>query len=138
MLRFVIPPLGGLIIYYIGTRQFKQPGIYWMITAILFVVLWIIFYPSRHEKSIRKQVKRMLSERDNSSFFGEKTLILNGDNIEILDGSTSEKFLKNSVEDVRIYDNIIAVYLSSTNAHIIPTRYLDDEAKQFLISYFSI
>ena len=138
ILRFVVPPLGGVIIYYIGTRQFKQPGIYWVVTAISFVVLWIVFYPSRHEKSIRKQVRKMLSEGDNSSFFGEKTLILNEDSIEVLDGSTSEKFLRNNVKDIKVYDDIIVIYLSSINAHIIPTRYLDDETKQFLIDYFGI
>lgn len=138
ILRFVVPPLGGVIIYYVGTRQFKQPGIYWVVTAILFVVLWFVFYPSRYEKSIRRQVGKMLSEGDNSSYFSEKTLILNEDSIEVLDGSTSEKFLRNKVKDVKAYDTIIVIYLSSITAHIIPTRHLNDETKQFLIDYFKI
>ena len=138
ILRFVVPFLGGFIMYYIGTRQFKQPGIYWVVIAVLFIVLWTIFYPRRHEKSIKRQVRKMLSEGDNTSLFVEKTLLLEEDSIEILAGPTSERILRNNVKDIKVYNDIVVIYLSSINAHIIPTRYLADETKQFLIDYFSI
>lgn len=80
----------------------------------------------------------MLREGDNSSIFGEKIMSVDENSINILDEFSSETISRNNIKDVKVYSDMIVIYLSSITAHIIPTRYLDDESGEFLINYFGL
>lgn len=133
LLRYVIGLLFAIPIYAIGTGLFKQPSSYWIVIAILFALVWIIEYPKRYKKSIRKQTKKMLQEGDNSSIFGKKTMLIDENNIKVFGEFTSETISKKSIKTIKIYDDMILIYLSGFTAQIIPTRYLDDESKKYLL-----
>lgn len=75
----------------------------------------------------------MLKEGDDSSLFGKKTMLIDENDIKVYSESTSETISKKSIKAVKVYDDMILIYLSGITAHIIPTRYLSDEYKNSLI-----
>ena len=76
----------------------------------------------------------MLEEGDNSSLFGQKTILFNEDTIEIIGENTSEKIAKSSIKNIKEYEDMILLYVSGISAQIIPTRYLNEESKKFLLN----
>lgn len=133
LLRYLVPLLASAPIYAIGTSILKQPKIYWIVIAVLFIAVWIITYPNQYKKLLIKQTKKMLKEGDNSSLFGKKTMLIDENNIKVYSESTSETVSRKSIKAVKVYDDMILIYLSGITAHIIPRRYLNDESKNSLI-----
>ncbi|KXL52853.1 hypothetical protein CLNEO_18760 [Anaerotignum neopropionicum] len=132
-LRYALPLLFTFPIYFIGSGVLKQPSLYWLIISILFFVVWIFYYPKRYKSSIRKQAQKLLREGDNSSYFGKKTMLIDENSIKIFDELSSKTISKNSIKSIKIYDDLILIYLSAVTAHIIPTRNLDETTKNQLI-----
>lgn len=127
ILRFILPvPLMGYI-YFTGTRQLNQPAIYWGIIALGFYVFWIYMYSKLNKRTIRKQSEKMLNEGDNSSLFGKKTLDIVDDVLIITEENATTTLSKDSIKDIKEYDDMLLLYLSAVSAHIIPKRYLSDK-----------
>lgn len=133
LLRYLVPLLASAPIYAVGTSIFEQPKIYWIVIAILFIAAWIITYPTQYRKLVIKQTEKMLKEGDNSSLFGKKIMLIDENDIKVHSESTSETISRKSIKVVKVYDDMILIYLSGITAHIIPTRYLSDESKNSLI-----
>ena len=133
-----MPLLFSIPIYAIGTSLFKQPSGYWIVIAILFVVVWIITYPKQYKKLVKRQTQKILQEGDNSSIFGKKTMLIDENNMKVFSEFTSEAISKKSIKTIKVYDDMILVYLSGFTAQIIPTRYLNDESKKSLIKELDI
>ena len=127
LLRYLVPVLFSIPIYFIGTNLFKQPSVYWAIVAVLFSVIWIITYPKQYRALVKKETEKLISEGDNSEIFGQKSMVIDDEAVIIHHKSSSERILKNAIKDVKVYDDIIIIYLSSITAIIIPTRYLDKD-----------
>lgn len=125
-------------IYAIGTYLFKQPKIYWIVIAALFASVWMIGYPKQYKKLIKRETKKLLQEGDNTSVFGEKTLLIDNNNIKVIGEYSSETMSRESIKSVKIYDNMILIYLSGFTAQIIPTRYLDEKSKKQLIAELGV
>ncbi len=138
LLRYAVPVLFTLPIYFIGTNLFKQPSTYWIIIAILFAVIWMITYPKQYKSLVKKETEKLINEGDNSELFGKKIMTIDDEGITIHNKSTSEKISKDAIKDVKIYDDMIIIYTSSVTANIIPTRYLDEEFKSSFIEKISI
>lgn len=137
LLRYGVPVFFSAPIYFIGTGLFKQPSIYWAIIATLFSVIWIITYPKQYKSLIRKETEKLINEGDNSEIFGKKSMVIDNDAITIYNKSSSEKILKSAIKKVKIYDDLIVVYISAITAHIIPTRDLDKDLKENFIKEVS-
>lgn len=137
LLRYGIPVLFCLPIYFIGTNLFKQPSIYWTIIAILFSAIWMVTYPKQYKALIKKETEKLINEGDNSEIFGKKNMIIDDETITIYNKSSSERISKNAIKDVKIYDDIIVIYTSAITAHIVPTRYLDKDLKDNFIKKVS-
>lgn len=133
LLRYLVPLLASVPIYAVGTSLFKQPKIYWIVIAILFVVVWIITYPNQYKKLVIKQTKKILQEGDNLSIFGKKTMLIDENDIKVFGEFTSETISRKSIKTIKVYDDMIIIYLSGFTAHIVPIRYLSEEAKKCLI-----
>lgn len=133
LLRYAIPLIFSVPIYAIGTSIFKQPESYWMAIAILFVAGWIIIFPKQYKKIIRKQTEKLLQEGDNSSIFGKKTMKIDGKNVQVFDAFSSETISKENIKNIKIYEDMILLYLSAVTAQIIPTRGLKEEEKKALL-----
>ena len=132
-LKYLLSLICGLAIYFIGSNLFNQPKLYWGIIAIVFVLAWIIRFPKTYEKIIRKSVESMLKDKDNSSMLCENTMIIGEDEIRVINKHTTEIISKEGIKEVKVYDDMILIYLSDFAAHIIPTRYLTDETKEKLL-----
>lgn len=137
LLRYAVPVLFALPVYFIGTNLFKQPSIYWIIIAILFAVIWMITYPKQYKALVKKEIEKILNEGDNSEILGKKVMIIDEKCITVYNKSSSEKISKDAIKDVKIYDDMVLIYISGISAHIIPTRYLDKELKNNFIKEIS-
>ena len=96
----------------------------------------MINYPKQYKRNIKKQVRKMLKEGDNASVFTEKTLLINTDRLKVFDQFSSNTISKENIKDVKVYDDMFLIYVSSITAEIIPTRYLNDKSKKALIDFF--
>lgn len=134
LIRFALPVALAMLIYFIGTGIFMQSSIYWLILATLFAVGWIIAYPKRHKKIVEKQTKKLLHEGDNSSFFCEKTIVIDENLIHIYDEQTTETISRNTIKAIKVFDDLIVLYLSAVSAQLIPTGNLDEETKKQLFN----
>ncbi len=87
-------------------------------------------YPKQYKKLIKRTTKKLLQEGDNSSIFGRKILVIDEDNIKFLGEHISETISRESIKSVKVYDDMILIYLSGITAKIIPTRYLNEDSKK--------
>jgi len=76
MLKYMLPTLCAMVIYFIGPNLFKQPKLYWGIIAILFILIWVVGFPKRYRKIIRKSAKTMLQDGDNSSVICKNIMLI--------------------------------------------------------------
>lgn len=79
-----------------------------------------------------------MQEGDNSSIFGEKTMLIDENNIKVFSESISETISKKSIKTIKIYEDMILIYLSGFTGQIIPTRYLNDEFRKYLMRELDI
>lgn len=138
IIRYFIPIVFFIPIYMIGTQIFNQPSIYWIIVAVIFSFYWILTYPKQYKRLIVKQTNKILNEGDNSSIFGRKTLEIIDGSIEVKGESTSEIVLLESIKDIKVYEDMILIYISGFMAHIIPRRYLDKDTETELIKELNV
>ena len=64
-------------------------------------------------------------------------MIIDNETITVYNKSSSETMQINTIKDVKIYDDIIAIYTSAITAHIVPIRYLDKDLKDNFIKKVS-
>ncbi len=133
ILKYWIPLLCGIAIFFIGPNLHKQPKFYWGIIAILFFVIWIKRFPKTYEKLIRRSTKTMLKDGDNSSMICKNTMIIKESNIEVISEHCTEVTSREGIKEVKVYEDMILIYLSGFTAHIVPTRYLTEETKGELL-----
>lgn len=132
-IRYGLSVLSSLIMILIGTQLFNQPLLYWVIIAVGFLIIWIINFPKRYDKQLRKQILKVLKEGDNSSFFGHKTMTIDDEKIHVVDEFMTEVTLKKNIKSVKVLDELILIYISGLSAYIIPTRNLTGEEKEKLL-----
>ncbi|MBU5255799.1 YcxB family protein [Tissierella praeacuta] len=133
MLKYIIPILCGVVIFFTGPSLYKQPKLYWGIISILFILIWIIRFPKTYEKLIRKSAKDMLNDGDNSFMICHNTMIIKGNNIKVISEHSTEITSKEGIKEIKVYEDMILIYLSGFTAHIVPTRYLTEETKEELL-----
>ncbi len=131
--RYIMPLIFSIPLYFIAVSSLEKSRIYGITAAIIFSVVWILTYPKRYRKIIAKSVDKNLSEGDNSSIFGKKSLEIMDETLVIEGDFISETVLIESIKEIKIYKDMILIYISGFVAHIIPRRYLDEETeKQFI------
>ena len=133
ILRYAVPIMFSIPIYFIGTGIFNQPSIYWIIIAVVFSISWILTYPKKYKKLVAKETDKIISEGDNSSIFGSKSLEIIDGTIIVKGDFISETISLESIKDIKVYEDMILIYISGFVAHIIPRRYLDKEVEKELI-----
>ena len=133
ILRYAIPIIFSIPIYFIGTGIFNQPSMYWIMVAIVFTIIWVFTYPKQYKKLVAKQTDKLLSEGDNSSIFGKKSLEIVDGTIVVKGEFTSDTVSLESIKDIKIYEEMILIYISGFAAHIIPRRYLDKDTENEFI-----
>lgn len=138
LLRYGIPLLFSAPIYAVGTSVLKQPAAYWSIIAVLFIVGWISTYPKQYKRLIRQQTEKLLQEGDNSSIFGKKVMTIDDQNINVVGEKSSETTSKENIKEVKVYEDMIIIYLSGITAHIVPAKYLNEETKNELLEQLKV
>lgn len=134
VLRVLLPLLCAVAIYSIGTALFEESHVYWSIIAIGFFIVWVLYYPAQHKKMIASQTKKMLSEGDNTSLFGKKTLTVKDTLMTVTGENEQEQFKIESIKKIKQLDDLIVIYNSSVSAIIIPIRDLSLEEIDYLKS----
>jgi hypothetical protein len=132
-MKYLLPILCGVVIFFAGSSLYKQPKLYWGIIAILFILIWIKGFPKIYERLIRKSAGDMLKDGDNSSIISQNTMIIEGNDIKVISEHSTEITSKEGIKEVKVNDDMIVIYLSGFTAHIIPTRYLTEKVKDELL-----
>jgi len=133
MMKYLLPLICGVAVFFIGSNLFNQPKLYWGIIAVLFILLWIYRFQKIYERIIRKSAKAMLKDGDNSSMICKNTMIIEENDIKVISEHSTEITAKEGIKELRVYDDMILIYLSGFTAHIVPTRYLTEETKEELL-----
>lgn len=129
-LRIFIPLLFSGLIYFIGTVLFRQPVIYWAITASGFFGLWVLYFPDQYRKTIIKQSKKKLSKGYKDTIFGEKILTYSDHAVTVTGDNGQDEYELEDIKRIEQYEDMILFYISKNSAIIIPTRQLTwDEIK---------
>ena len=58
-------------------------------------------------------------------------MIIDEEKVKVISKNSTERIRRDSI-DVKVYDDMILFYLSGFTAHIIPTRYLQEDEKEYL------
>ena len=133
MIKYLLPIFLGIIIYLTGPSLFNQPRLYWGIISILFILIWIVRFPKIYKRIIRRSVKSMLKDGDNSSMICENTMTIEDGEIKVTSEYSTEITSKAGIKEVKTYEDMILIYISGFSAHIVPTRYLTEENKEKLL-----
>ncbi len=133
MLRYLLPLLCGVAIFFTGSGLFNQPRPYWAVIAILFITVWTIRFPKSYEKLIKKSAKDMLKDDEQSSMISQNIMVMGGDSIKVISEYSTEITSKDGIQEVKVFDDMILIYLNQISAHIVPTRYFTEEVKAELL-----
>ena len=109
MLKYFIPMLCGIGIYFTGPSLFKQPKLYWGIVAILFILIWVVGFPEKYKKLVRKSMEAMLRDGDNSSIICKSTMIIGENDIKVINEYSAEITSREGIKEVRVYDDMILI-----------------------------
>lgn len=134
ILRYLIPILFSIPIFLISTIALNQPSILGISIAVAFVAVWIYVYPKRYKKVVAKQAEKLLEEADDTQILGKRTMEIEGDIIKVFNMSSADVTLKENIKDIKVYEDMILIYLSEVAAQIVPTRNLNKEEKTRLLS----
>ncbi len=138
IMKYLLSIICGMAIFFIGPSLYNQPKLYWGIIAILFIGGWIIGFPKTYERIIKKSVKEMLKDGDNSAMICQNTMIIEGNDIKVINEHSTEITSKEGIKTVKVYEDMILIYLSGFTAHIIPTRYLNDETRKCFLDELGV
>lgn len=134
IVKYIVNTIGAISMFCIGSFIFNQSMLFWLLFSILFLIIQIKTNDKQNEKREIKQIKKFLKEKDNKFIFGEKTLKIDNDKIYLRSNLSEEIKYKNSIIDIKISDDLILLYDSSVTAEVIPTRYLDKNEIEKLVS----
>lgn len=138
IMKYLIPFLCGIAIFFIGSNILNQPKIYWGIIAILFIIICVKRFPKTYEKLIRKSARDMLKADDNSHMLSKNTMIIEENEIKVISEYSTEITSKEGIKEIKVYEDMILIYLSGFTAHIIPTRYLTEDMKDELLKELDV
>ncbi|WP_200805897.1 YcxB family protein [Desulfonispora thiosulfatigenes] len=65
-------------------------------------------------------------------------MIIDENNLKVISADSTEVISLKSIKFVKVYDDMILIYLSAVTAQIIPTRYLNENSKRYLLKILSI
>ncbi|SEK45919.1 hypothetical protein SAMN04488700_1477 [Carnobacterium iners] len=132
-MKYLLPAICGILIFYSGIFFLNQPALYWAIIALSFIVIYLMNFPRSYKKLLTKSIRSVLKEGDNSSLLGKKTLIIDNNGLKVFDNYTTEVTTRNGIKEITIYEDMILIYLSGFTAHIVPTRYLTIKEKKLFL-----
>lgn len=133
VLRYIIPILFAIPIFLILSFALNQPLVLGIIIGLIFIGLWIYIYPKRYNKVIKDQAKKALEQEDRSSILGQRTMEIEGDIIKVFNMSSAEVTLKENIKEIKVYDDMVLIYLGEAAAQIVPTRNLTSSEKDQFI-----
>lgn len=98
------------------------------VIAEIVIILRGKFRPTRTfgHSMIDKRFKK-LSEKDKEIFFLPKTLASNASGIEAKTSAASHFWTWDTVDDIFLLENLVAVKIGDSNQHLIPKRAFDSE-----------
>lgn len=126
LLRILLPVL--FILIAITTNRFD---VIWLTISVLFSITWILLLPSLFQKTMEKNVDKLISEGKTNEFIGECTLIMMEDRVhsEINNRITETPYT--SIERIALDQERIYVYVGALSAYIIPfSAFSGEQEKQ--------
>lgn len=104
---------------YIVQKRVSNPLTYWVIFLIASII-WFLYYPKSHKKSLAKQTLKMITEDENKGFLGSQTLEMDDESITVTNEHSCKKMKWSLFNKIICTDEYIYIYDSSVSAVIIP------------------
>lgn len=133
IMRYCYPIAVGFILFMLLFLIFDKnifAGLFSAIISVVFILFWIINYEKIYKKSIADNAMAVLKKGDNSFILGKRTMIISEDDLKVISDYSTTIVLKEGIKDIKVYEDMILIYLSFVNAIIIPTRSLTEEIKE--------
>lgn len=133
IMRYCYPIAVGFILFMLLFLIFDKnifAGLFSAIISVVFILFWIINYEKIYKKSIADNAMAVLKKGDNSFILGKRTMIISEDDLKVISDYSTTIVLKEGIKDIKVYEDMILIYLSFLNAIIIPTRSLTEEIKE--------
>lgn len=136
MVYRVVGPLLILLGGYYMTDGYKD-----LIGIIIYGIsslLWFIYCPRLHFKSIKRNITRMIDEGKDTSLFDLRQVVVNEREIteEIIDHKTFKSWKK--IVKMGISKDNLFIYVSDVDALIIPKKIIgDEEESKAFIEYIT-
>ncbi len=125
-----------LLVPFALKKSTDIPFSYWMTVFIIAYTLWVVFYPKYFNKTVKKNVEKMLGEGNSNSLYGEHKLSLTEDGITETNEAEKLEIGWNSIEKIVKTEEHIFIYLDSIKAYIVPKRaFKDNKEEEEFITY---
>ncbi len=134
LLCYITPILFAIPIYIIGTNVLKQPSYYWVIISLIFIAGWIFTYPKRYNRLIIRECTKSLKRNGSNNILGQKNLTVAEESIVIKGENSIDNIKLSEIKEIKLYKDLILIYLDINTAHIISTSSFTAEEKNALIN----
>lgn len=96
--------------------------IFMLVYSLLFSIIWIIFYPKYFNRTIVKNVRKMLREGDNKGILGDQHMSLKDEGIVVTTKTGETKVNWAGINILKEDENNFYLYVGAMNAYLIPKR----------------
>ncbi|MGL4819639.1 MAG: hypothetical protein ACRC5C_06635 [Bacilli bacterium] len=132
IVRYVIPILFGVVVFFIGTVLLHQSPLYWGLGVSLYVLFAINLTPARQRKAVRKRIQQLIAHEDSYTSDEGCTLELTAD--AVIEKRTDHKayVLKQNITQIRKSNDFYSIYSTEDEPLFIPRRVLQSEVADSL------
>lgn len=125
----------SLSVNYLLYRQFAFTPIPFIVSILAGALVFFI-YPYLNRKSMIGRLKQMLSEGNNKTMLGNQVITTSPEGIFCKSQAGESKLNWSSIDKVMQNEKYIFLYISSTNAFVIPTNaFATENQRQEFLSY---
>lgn len=126
IVRWGLPAV--LIVIMLLSGSFRSPTVW--APAVVIVLAWIIIMPFMFNRSLKKNVRKLIHEGRRIPFTGEHKLILHNEYMRNEEEGLITETAYWRVEKIRRDDERLYIYIDSISSLIIPFRFFKDEAEK--------
>jgi len=119
--RFLLPVFFIALSYFMAIILDTSP-VFLLVYGFLISILWVIFYPKYFNRTIAKNVKKMLKEGDNKGILGDQHMSIKDEGIVVTTKMGETKVNWAGINILKEDENNFYLYVGAMNAYLIPKR----------------
>ncbi|MBW0432163.1 hypothetical protein DLM76_00870 [Leptospira yasudae] len=133
IVKLIIPIWTVLVFFVLNRNDISGISLLYNIPIFLFAVGWFFFYDRLYFWRLRKNVARMLLEKESKGMIGTHKITLTDDVLTFETSHSSSNFKLGSLTDVVETKEYLFLYVTSLSALIVPlSAFQNSEKEEFL------